>query len=101
MGKQRINYEETTLVETIVKSFIKKYETITLDTVQKSTDAPTEDGKEIEIILFPSNYKNKDKKYFEECEALYYELKCKAFLNKMTKDIENTNTYNFIYIITE
>ena len=101
MDKQKINYEETTLVKTIVKSFIKKYETITLDTVQKSTDAPTEDGKEIEIILFPSNYKNKDKKYFEECEALYYELKCKAFLNKMTKDIENTNTYNFIYIITE
>lgn len=101
MNRQEINYEETTLVKTIVKSFIKKYETITLDTVQKSTDAPTENGKEIEIILFPSDYKDKDEKYFQECEALYYELKCKAFLNKMTKDIERTNTYNFIYIITE
>ena len=97
--KNIIKFSDTKKVKQIIEPLINQYKTIQLDDIEQSKNAPTIDGKEIEIILFPKENTDTNK-YYRECIDLFDVLRKERIINKMTKDITKDNTFNFIYIIT-
>lgn len=98
------NFNDIEIVKQIIQPIIKKYNTVILNDIMESYDAPTERREEILIELFPINpinYKNKkevDTKYISDCYNIKKEIS-KIFQNNIADGIDETNNWAFIYII--
>ena len=88
-------------VKEIVEVIVETKSNVIVDEIDYDFEAPTETGKEIAIDLFPKDWKNgvyDCEKFFNQCNAVYNELSA-ILLDTVVCDIDEDNTWNFIYVV--
>ena len=101
---QVTGFEDIKVIRLLVKELLKKYNSIKLNDIMESCDAPTNTGEEILIELFPVNYidykteTRVNEKYISDCHNLVDRLK-HILKNEIATDISEDNNWAFIYII--
>lgn len=98
------NYKDIEKIKPIIHKTLKKYQSIILNDILESKDAPTKTGEEILIELFPINWidyiseTTVNNQYLSDCEKFAKELE-NIFENNIATDIDKHNNWAFIYII--
>lgn len=101
---QITGYEDMQIVKNLIKKLLKKYDSIKLNDILESYDAPTNTNEEILIELFPVNWINYktetkiNKQYISDCYSFADDLR-RVLKNKIVTDISQDNNWAFIYII--
>ena len=101
---QITSYEDMQIVKNLIKKLLKKYDSIKLNDILESYDAPTNTNEEILIEFFPVNWINYktetkvNKQYISDCYNFADDLR-RVLKNKIVTDISQDNNWAFIYII--